>query len=95
MIVIAVFLTVQLTLPIGRLGPHESARRFGWQMFSVAREDPTFVVATDSGQSVIDLNDYMAGARGDVDIVGFLPPHLCSVVPGAVRVTWDSGEYRC
>jgi hypothetical protein len=37
----------------------------------------------------------MAGARGDVDIVALLPPHLCNVVSGAVRVTWDSGEHEC
>jgi hypothetical protein len=90
-----VFLTLQLALPISRLGPHESARRFGWQMFSIAREDPTFVVETESGQSVVDLNEYMAGARGDVDIVGALPTHLCVVYPGAVRVTWESGAHEC
>jgi hypothetical protein len=95
MVVIVAFLAVQLAIPISRLGAHESARRFGWQMFSTARETPAFVVNTESGVVEIELDEYMAGARGDVDIVALLPPHLCNVVSGAVRVSWDSGGHEC
>ena len=95
MVVIVAFLAVQLAIPVSRLGAHESARRFGWQMFSTAQETPAFVVNTESGVVEVELDEYIAGARGDVDIVGLLPPHLCNVVSGAVRVTWDSGEHEC
>lgn len=94
-IVISAFLIVQLTIPISRIGVHENALRFGWQMFSTARETPAFVVETPEGSIEIDINEYMAGARGDVDIIGGMPQHLCQVVPGAVRIKWESGEYRC
>lgn len=93
--VIILFIAFQVTIPVSRIGVHESARRFGWQMFSTARETPAFVVATEEGEAPVELDDYMAGPRGDVDIVGLLPPHLCNVVPGALRVTWESGEFEC
>jgi hypothetical protein len=95
-IAISLFLVLQLALPISRIVVHdETALRFGWQMFSTAREAPSFVVETENGQIAIDIADYMAGARGDVDILGPMPPHLCEVVPGAIRVTWDGGEREC
>jgi len=95
LVVILLFLAVQIAVPVSRLGTHESARRFGWQMFSTAQETPAFVVITESGVVEVELDDYMAGPRGDVDIVGLLPSHLCNVVSGAVRVTWDSGDHEC
>lgn len=95
LLVILVFVGVQLAVPLSRIGVHESGRRFGWQMFSTARETPAFVVVTETGELDIGLGDYMAGPRGDIDIVGLLPPHLCGVIPGANRVTWESGEYEC
>lgn len=94
-VVIVIFVAVQLAIPLSRIGIHESARRFGWQMFSTARETPSFVVIKESETAEIRLGDYMAGTRGDIDIVGVLPPHLCDVVPGALRITWESGEYEC
>ena len=94
-IAITIFLLVQIAVPVSRLGVHDNALRFGWQMFSTARETPSFVVITDTGSETIDINEYMAGARGDVDIVGNMPAHLCTVVAGAVRVTWGTGELQC
>jgi hypothetical protein len=93
-IVIAVFVLVQLALPISRLG-REDAARFGWQMYSVARPSPQFVVSTSAGDVDIRLHDYMARVRADIDIVGLLPPHLCEVVSGAQTVTWEEREHRC
>jgi len=95
LVVIGLFLAVQIAVPVSRIGVHDSARRFGWQMFSTAQETPAFVVITESGAVEVELDDYVAGPRGDVDIDGLLPPHLCNVVSGAVRVTWDSGDHEC
>lgn len=95
LLITLVFVGVQLAVPISRIGEHESGRRFGWQMFSTARETPAFVVVTETGELDIEVGEYMAGPRGDIDIVGLLPPHLCGVVTGATRVRWESGEYQC
>lgn len=89
-----VFLVVQLVVPISRFGD-ESARRFGWQMFSASATAPEFVVTTDSDQVEINLDDYMARVRSDIDIETLLPPHLCSVVAGAREVSWDSSRMTC
>lgn len=93
-LVIAVFLVVQLAVPLSRLGT-DSPRRFGWQMFSIARHSPQFVVATETGEIEIEVSDFMARVRADVDLVALLPQHLCSVVPGAEVVTWEDGVHRC
>lgn len=95
LVAIVLFGALHVAVPVSRIGVHDSARRFGWQMFSTAREAPAFVVVTEAGELPVELGDYMAGPRGDVDIVGRLPPHLCNVVPGALRVTWGSGEHQC
>jgi hypothetical protein len=94
-IAVVTFVVLQLWMPLSRLGAHDTAPRFGWQMFSTAREAPEFVVETGTGSQEISLNDFMAGARGDVDIERLMPPHLCVVFPDAIVVTWPSGEYRC
>lgn len=91
----ALFLAVHLAVPISRLGSQEVAARFAWQMFSIAREAPQFVVVTDSETHDVSLDDFMAGARGEVDTERLMPPHLCEVFPGAIRVTWQSGVYEC
>lgn len=93
-LVIGVFLLVQLSIPLSRMGD-ESARRFGWQMFSSASSTPEFVVTTDTGEVEIDVGDFMAMIRADVDIVTLIPPHLCQVVPEARSVTWEEGSYEC
>lgn len=95
LVVTILFIALQIAIPVSRIGVHESARRFGWQMFSTAREAPAFMVVTGEGETPVELGDYMAGPRGDVDIVGLLPPHLCNVVPGALWVTWETGEFEC
>jgi hypothetical protein len=87
------FLIVQLAMPISRLG--DTARRFGWQMFSTAQFAPEFVVVTEDDEIDIDHRDYVAMSRADVDFEKLLPPHLCSVVPNAVSVRWEGGELIC
>jgi hypothetical protein len=91
---IAVFVAIQLTVPISRLS-EEGPRRFGWQMFSVARGAPTFVAHTDSGDIEIELADFVARARGDIDLEEVLPSHLCSVLADANSVSWENGQLEC
>ena len=92
--VIAVFFIVQLAIPISRIGD-DDPRRFGWQMFSTSSQAPHFVVTTDTGEVEVDLADYMARVRGDIDIVSLMPPHLCNVIPGAESVSWEGGDFEC
>ena len=42
--------------------------RFGWQMFSTVGEAIEFTVHTSTGSFVIDLEDVMARARGDIPL---------------------------
>ena len=93
-VAIVVFLAVQLAIPISRFGD-EGARRFGWQMFSSAGQEPHFVVTTSTEELEIDLEDYMAMIRVDVDIAGLMPEHLCSVIPEAIEVDWEDGHHQC
>lgn len=91
MLVIAM---IQIGIPTSLVGA-EDQPRFGWQMFSVGEPLPAFEVVTATGSERIDLNDYTARARDEIDAVALLPPHLCEVVPGATRIVWDTGEWPC
>lgn len=92
---VALFLALQLGIPLARLGEGDRTQRFGWQMFTAAEEAPEFVVVTEDSEIEIELLDYLARARADIDIVGSMPAHLCEVVAGAVSVSWQSGEFTC
>lgn len=92
--IIVLFIVVQLAIPIALLSG-ERGQRFGWQMYSIARVPPEFVVTTPEGEIVIDVNDYVPTRRAEIDLAVHLPPHLCEVIPGAETVTWDDGSYEC
>ena len=79
------FVGLQIAIPISRLGSGQSVR-FGWQMFSTGASAPEITVVTPNGEMVIDLDEYMTFPRGDLDIVGNLPRHLCAVIPEATAV---------
>lgn len=93
-VIIALFVTIQLAVPIGRL-QSDGAQRFGWQMYSAAYHNPTFIVTSDAGDREIDLDEYVAVGRADVDLVTWLPPHLCRLMPEITTVTWEEGSYQC
>lgn len=94
-LVIALVVVIQLAVPISRFDS-DRAMRFGWQMFSASYPPANFVVTTrDGGQVEIDLDDYVVDPRVDVDLVRWLPPHLCQIIPEALGVTWDSGTFEC
>lgn len=93
-LVTAMFVLVQLAIPLSRLDD-QSTYRFGWQMYSLARPAPQFIVSTSAQTMDIELSDYMAQVRADVNVDALLPDHLCSVIPGAKSVTWEDGAHEC
>lgn len=93
---ILLFVAVQLSIPISRLGAHDTTPRFGWQMFSSGRASPDFRVVTIDGVLEIESADYMASPRSDIDVTSLMPKHLCAVVSQAIRVTWsEGGNLQC
>ncbi len=94
-IAVVLFVVLQLAIPISRMGNDGGLQRFGWQMFSTIGEAIEFKVHTPTGTVVIDLEEVMARARGDIPLEELLPPHLCNRVEGAVSVTWDDKSYQC
>jgi len=93
-LVIGLFVVVQLAVPISRFDS-DRAMRFGWQMFSASYPPTNFVVETQDDQVDIELTDFMVDPRADVDVLRWLPPHLCAIIPGAILVTWDGGSHEC
>lgn len=93
-LIILVFVVVQLAIPLSRLGSN-GPQRFAWQMFSKATQNREFVVTTDHGETEVVLADYLAMARGDIDLTVYLPEHLCSVIEGAESVAWPGGSLQC
>lgn len=85
---------IQLGIPTSLVGAPDQPR-FGWQMFSTGDPLPAFEVVQGTASEPIDLDDYMARARDEIDAVALLPPHLCEVIPGATRIVWDTGEWSC
>ncbi len=94
-VLVVVSLVVQLAIPISRLSPTDTPHRWAWQMFSRTPHSVQFVLHTPSGPTEVDINQYMARARGDIDLTTSMPFHLCSVHDEALRVTWESGELEC
>lgn len=93
-VLIGLFFTIQLAIPIDRLDS-DQAMRFGWQMFSFAHPTPEFSVRTTEGESNVEIDDYVASSRVDVDLIRWLPPHMCAVVDGAIEIKWDEGSLKC
>lgn len=94
-VVIALFLIVQLTIPIVQAGS-DAPERFAWQMFSKGESAPDFVIVLSNGETQpIELADYVAAGRAEIDYDEYMPPHLCSVIPDAVEITWEEGAHRC
>lgn len=94
--VFAIVVAIQVLVPAWvyfRDGDH--VLRFGWQMYSTVGQVTTYVVHTSTSTSEVSSARYMAIPRVDLPLHQLIPPHLCQVVEGAQRVTWDGGEHRC
>jgi len=86
--VVVAFLTLQVVVPTLLLFGARPAR-FGWQMFAAHTRAPVYVVErTDGSRAVIDVDDYFAMRRGDLDPAVFarFPAHLCALEPSIVTV---------
>jgi hypothetical protein len=91
---IVLFAAIQIAIPTSRL-VSDSSGRFGWQMYSTASPVPQMVVTTEEGRIEVDVRDYLAGPRNEIDLVRHLPTHLCSVIDGAQRVEWEGDAHTC
>ena len=79
-------LGVQVVVPALRLGS-DTTSRFGWQMFSTVRIQPTFGVRFEDGRlDTLEIGDFVAKPRSDIDLASLLPPHLCLRLDRAVAV---------
>lgn len=93
--IVSLFIVVQLAIPLPRLY-QERGQRFGWQMYSATnRPTPEFAIDTDDGQISIDPVDYLPTSRIEVDVIVYLPSHLCEVIPGAKAVSWNDEIHQC
>jgi hypothetical protein len=95
LVVIVAFLLIHLAVPIERYGNPDVTARFAWQMFAGFVPAPDFTVVTAHGERQVALDEYMAWPRADIDIVRYLPGHLCDVISGAHSVRWESGSLEC
>jgi hypothetical protein len=77
------FLAVQVVVPALRLDSPDISR-FGWQMFAKAQPRELFVVHHRTGVvDTVDVSDFLARHRADLELTATLPAHLCSRVPAA------------
>ena len=97
-----VFLAMQIVIPLFQLAWSPRPARFGWQMYSVVSAAPHFeLIMRDQATKPLDITPYVTSLRGDVPLVRFLPPHLCTLFPEAVAVRYQTddglqaGTYQC
>jgi hypothetical protein len=84
------YLLVQVCVPIAPLWSGRS-QRFAWSMYARGREFPLFLVVYADGRQVPlaevrkhTLVGYDLGAK--VDVVRFVPRHVCAMLPDAESV---------
>jgi hypothetical protein len=94
---VALFLAVQILVPIIQLGKTRPAH-FGWQMFSDWRPIPTYwIVLADGSTREIDLHEHIAVRRLDADYHSVFPDYLLRTYSEALAVRWqwpDSAEVQ-
>lgn len=80
------FLLVQTAVPLVRLAAPRPAR-FGWQMFTAVPQRASYTLVLRNGsRAPARLTTYVAASRGEMDLEGALPRHLCRVVPDLASV---------
>jgi hypothetical protein len=80
------FIALQTAVPIVKLfEPRPS--RFGWQMYSGERPQPSFaVLLSDGRRESVDISPFIGQGRSEIELVPAIPDHLCSTIAGAVSV---------
>lgn len=91
----AVWLTIQLAIPLSQLGSDEPSDRFVWRMFTTFVPAVEFTVSTPDGTTSVDLAEIVARLRADLPLKRSVPPHLCRVIEDAVSVSWSNGYHKC
>jgi hypothetical protein len=86
---------IQVAIPALRFGPPDTPQRWAWQMFSKPPYSVEFTIETAQSAEVVSLETHSANLRGDLDLTGPMPAHLCAVYPEAIRVTWERGSLEC
>jgi hypothetical protein len=102
MMFFALYLLVQIGVPLARLRAPRPAR-FGWQMFSAVNQQRArfTLVMRDGTKQPVNLSQYVALSRGELELEKALPPHLCRVVSklASVEITKPDSpqprEYKC
>ena len=96
-VIVACVLAIQIATPLSVLifGPDDYPGRFGWQMYATSPQANKYTVHTDAGAEDVTASQFMAVPRADLPLEALLPPHLCQVIDGAIRVTWEEGEHEC
>ena len=86
------FLTIQVAVPIVKLGSARPAR-FGWHMWTARKRNPQFVlVMKDGTKRLVSLSTYLGLSRGELDFREAMAEHLCRVVPGVAAVQIDQRD---
>jgi hypothetical protein len=96
-VVTAVALAIQFVVPtwVFFVGVGDHVPRFGWQMYSTVTQVTTYVVHTGAGTTEVRSGRYTAIPRADLPLHRLIPAHLCKIIEGAEKVTWEGGEFRC
>lgn len=65
-------------------------------MFSSAEAITTYTVVRSDDEVDVDLTEYLAQPRADVDVRSVLPPRLCREFPSATHIVLarNNGEVR-
>lgn len=91
---VGMFLTVQLAIPINRVASG-APERFGWQMFSKARDPIELSIEKPTGFETVDLEEVLARVRLDMDLEALVPSFLCDTDTSIVAVIWNGERLRC
>lgn len=88
-----IFLGIQVTVPIWKLGSDARPARYGWHMFSTFTV-PVFymAIASDGTVDTVYAQQHVARARPEIDFPRLLPQHLCAVLPGTETVIVRAGS---
>ncbi len=75
---IAVFVGIQVLLPVVQLLTVPAPARFGWQMYSSSTAVPDVLIELRDGSTrAVQPADFLTSVRPDIPIADILTPQLC------------------